>query len=212
MIESNCLKFLTKLREILISGFQENSQKPDFRAKMAKFWTKKRSKNDQKFFYRNPNLLYLVLNHKIGLKNKNCQTNISRLEEIGQKWSKTSICHHKQCILTKNGQNGQNENFPRHNTTVKWLKAIVSSFWASYVKFWCAVLKKKLKNPIFWPKMAKNGEKQPKTAKREFFSKIRLEHFFRLIKIWLCAKNHQNLMRGCPDMVWRTHARTSVNP
>ena len=28
MIESNCLEFLTKLREILISGIQENSQKP----------------------------------------------------------------------------------------------------------------------------------------------------------------------------------------
>ena len=40
MIERNCLEFLTKSREILISGFQENSQKPDFWAKMAKFWTK----------------------------------------------------------------------------------------------------------------------------------------------------------------------------
>ena len=52
-----------------------------------------------KNFYHNPNLLYLVLNRKLGLKNKNCQTNISRLEETGQKWSKTSICHHKQCIF-----------------------------------------------------------------------------------------------------------------
>ena len=27
----------------------------------------------------------------------------------------------------KMGQNGQNENFPRHKTTVKWLKAIAKS-------------------------------------------------------------------------------------
>ena len=66
---------------------------------MAKFWTKKGPKMAEKFFCHDPNLLYLVLNHKLGLKNKNCQTNISRLEEIGQKWSKTSICHHKQCIF-----------------------------------------------------------------------------------------------------------------
>ena len=58
---------------------------------------------------------------------------------------------------------------------------------------------------------AKNGGfwvKTPLGSKREFFSKIRLEHFFRLIKMNLCAKNHQNLMRGSPDMVWRTDGRT----
>ena len=49
--------------------------------------------------------------------------------------------------------------------------------------------------------LAKNGEKLPKTAKREFFSKIRLEHFSSFIKMQLCAKNHKNLMRGFLDMV-----------
>ena len=76
MIQSNWLKFLAKLHEILICGFQENSQKTDFLAKMAKFCTKK----VQKIFWHNLNLLYLILNHKLGLKNKNCQTNISGLE------------------------------------------------------------------------------------------------------------------------------------
>ena len=69
---------------------------------MAKFWTKKGPKMTIKFFHHNPNLLYLILNYKLGLKNKICQTNLSRLEEIDQKWSKTSICHHKQCIFDQN--------------------------------------------------------------------------------------------------------------
>ena len=110
--------------------------------------------------------------------------------------------------IGQNGQNGQNENFPRHNTTVKWLKTIVSSFLASYMKFWCGVLKKKLKTLIFWPKMARNGEKGPKTAKREFFQKSAWNIFLSFIKIQLCAKNHKNLMRGFLDMVWHTHRRT----
>ena len=57
--------------------------------------------------------------------------------------------------------------------------------------------------------MAKIGHFWPKSRKREFFSKIRLEHFFSFIKIQLCAKNHQNLMRGFLDMPSRTHARTN---
>ena len=60
--------------------------------------------------------------------------------------------------------------------------------------------------------MAKIGHFWPKSRKREFFSKIRLEHFFSIIKIQLCAKNHQNLMRGFLDIAPRTDARTSVNP
>ena len=57
------------------------------------------------------------------------------------------------------------------------------------------------KKGVFWVK-------NPLGGKREFFSKIRLEHFFSIIKIQLCAKNHQNLMRGFLDMASRTHART----
>ena len=40
MIQSNCPKFLTKFQTNLMCGFEENDRKPDFRAKMAKFWTK----------------------------------------------------------------------------------------------------------------------------------------------------------------------------
>ena len=59
----------------------------------------------------------------------------------------------------------------------------------------------KAQKPDFWPKMAKNGKKGPKTGKREFFSKIRLKHFSCFIKMQLCAKNHKNLTRGFLDMV-----------
>ena len=45
-------------------------------------------------------------------------------------------------------------------------------------------------------------------ANENFFSKIRLENFFRFIKMQLCAKNHQNLMRGFLDMPSRTTGRT----
>ena len=54
------------------------------------------------------------------------------------------------------------------------------------------------------------GVNPPKSRKREFFSKIRLEHFFSIIKIQLCAKNHQNLMRGFLDIASRTHERTNA--
>ena len=58
--------------------------------------------------------------------------------------------------------------------------------------------------------------KTPLGGKREFFSKIRLEHFFRLAKMQLWAKFQKNLMRGSPDIAprtdARTHGRTSANP
>ena len=71
-----------------------------------------------------------------------------------------------------------------------------------------------VQKPVFWLKMAKNGHFWIKSQKRDFFSKIRLEHFFRLFKMYLCAKNHQNLMRGFLNMECdgRTNERTSVNP
>ena len=56
------------------------------------------------------------------------------------------------------------------------------------------------------------GSKTPLGGKREFFSKIRLEHFFSLAKLQLWAKFQKNLMRGSPDIALRTHARTSANP
>ena len=61
-------------------------------------------------------------------------------QRFERKWPKTAQNHimspHAMYFWPQNGQNDQNKNFPRHNTTVKWLKAIVSSFWPSYVKFW----------------------------------------------------------------------------
>ena len=58
--------------------------------------------------------------------------------------------------------------------------------------------------------MAKIGRFWPKTAKREFFSKIRLEHFYSLAKMQLCAKFQKNLMRGSPDIALRTNAQTNA--
>ena len=49
----------------------------------------------------------------------------------------------------KNGQNGQNKNFPRHNTAIQWFKATVPKFWPSFRQIWCAVSKKMSKNLIF---------------------------------------------------------------
>ena len=50
--------------------------------------------------------------------------------------------------------------------------------------------------------------KKPPGGKREFFSKIRLDHLFSLDKMQLWAKFQKNLMRGSPDIASRTHART----
>ena len=72
MIQSNLIKFLANLHGILISSFQENSQKTWFLEQIGQILEQKRSKNYQKIFCHNSNLLYLILNHKLGLKNKNC--------------------------------------------------------------------------------------------------------------------------------------------
>ena len=76
-----------------------------------------------------------------------------------------------------------------------------------------------VRKPDFW---AKNGQKRQKLAifgqnlETRIFSKIRLEHFFSLAKMQLCAKFQKNLMRGSPDIASRTNERTdertSVNP
>ena len=62
----------------------------------------------------------------------------------------------------------------------------------------------------FSPKKGGFGAKKNPGGKREFFSKIRLEHFFSLAKMQLCAKFQKNLMRGSPDIASRTHARIDV--
>ena len=46
--------------------------------------------------------------------------------------------------------------------------------------------------------------KPPLGGKPEFFSKIRLEHFFSLAKMQLWAKFQKNLMCGSPDIASRT--------
>ena len=55
---------------------------------------------------------------------------------------------------------------------------------------------------FFWANPPSGG------GKREFFSEIRLEHFFSLAKMQLCAKFQKNLTCGSPDIASRTHART----
>ena len=39
----------------------------------------------------------------------------------------------------KNGQNGQNKNFLRHNTDIWWFKSIVPTSWPSFRQIWCAL-------------------------------------------------------------------------
>ena len=45
----------------------------------------------------------------------------------------------------------------------------------------------------------------------EFFSKIRLEHFFTLPKPYLTAKYQKKLMNGYWENAWRTYVRTYVH-
>ena len=65
----------------------------------------------------------------------------------------------------KNSQNSQNKNFHRRNTTIKWFKATVPSFWPSFRQIWCADSKKMSENMIFerkWPNFGpKKGPKWP---------------------------------------------------
>ena len=48
----------------------------------------------------------------------------------------------------------------------------------------------------------------PKWAKNEFFSKIRLEHFFTFPKPFLTAKYQKKLMQGFRDIPLRTDRQT----
>ena len=74
---------------------------------------------------------------------------------------------------------------------------------------------KNVQKPDFLLKMAKIGH-FGKNLKKRIFSKIRLEHFFSLAKMQLCAKFHKNLMYGSPDIASRADGRTngctSANP
>ena len=135
---------------------------------MAKFGPRNVQRWSKKFCH-NLKLLYLILNHKLGLKNKNWQTNISRLEEIGQKWSKTLNLSPQAMFFGQKGQNGQNQNCNKHKTTVKWFKAIDLSFWLSYMKFWSVVFKKTGKNLIFEQKLAKFWTKKVQKWSKRFF-------------------------------------------
>ena len=78
-------------------GFEENYQKPDFRAKMAKFWTKKGPKMAPFFFVRTKIFIDYFLNNKLGLnikiKKKSTKPPIRfiGLEENGQKTAHNHI-------------------------------------------------------------------------------------------------------------------------
>ena len=91
-----------------------------------------------------------------------------------------------------NGQNVQNKNFPRHNTAIWWLKAIVPSFWPSFRQIWCVDSKKMSKNLIFCLKMAKIGKNWPngiffqKSAWNIFLDSSRCSFVQKINKIW-CA-------------------------
>ena len=154
MIESNCLEFLNKLSEILISGFQENSQKPDFWAKMAKFWTKKVQKWPKNSFITTQTYF-----KKQKLANKHQQT--------GRNWSKMvknlNLSPQAMDFWPKMGRNGQKRIFPdttlplndwkqlsRVSDQVTWNSQENSQkpdFWAKMAKFWT---KKGKKWPIFF--------------------------------------------------------------
>ena len=54
MIESNCLEFLSKLHEILMCGFEEKAQKPDFLAKNGQKWRKMTKNGQTRIFFKNP--------------------------------------------------------------------------------------------------------------------------------------------------------------
>ena len=95
-------------------------------------------------------------------------------QQTGRNWSKMvknlNLSPQAMYFWPKMGQYGQNENFPRHNTTIRCFKAIVPSFWPSFRQFWCAILKKMSKNVIFWAKMAKFWTKKgPKMTKKIFY-------------------------------------------
>ena len=102
-----------------------------------------------------------------------------RFEDIGSKGNFLAKNHimspEAMYFWPKNGQNNQNKNFPRHNTAIRWFKAIVPSFWPSYRQIWSVDSKKMSKNLIFWLKMAKNGKNWPffgqKRPNENFFQK-----------------------------------------
>ena len=90
-------------------------------------------------------------------------------QQTGRNWSKMvknlNLSPQAMYFWPQNGQNGQNKNFPRHNTAIKWFKATFPSFWPRFRQIWCAESKKMSKNLFFWLKMAKNGKNWPFLAK-----------------------------------------------
>ena len=94
-------------------------------------------------------------------------------EDIGSKGNLLAKNHimspQAMYFWPKNGQNGQNKNFPRHNTAIKWFKATVLSFWPSFRQIWCAVSKKMIENLIFSKKGAFWGGKSPPGKQTRIF-------------------------------------------
>ena len=64
-------------------GFEGNDRKPDFWAKMAKFWPKKGPKMAP-IFCQNKNFNWPFLNNKLSLNNKNWQKIINGFEEMAK--------------------------------------------------------------------------------------------------------------------------------
>ena len=109
-------------------------------------------------------------------------------------------------------KNGQNKNFPRHNTAIQRFKATVPIFWPIFRQIWCAVTKKMSKNLIFRLKMAKKWQKFAifgQNLENENFFKNPLGTFLKLYQDTALCKKHQNLMRGFLDIAWRTNGCTN---
>ena len=107
----------------------------------------------------------------------------------------------------KNGQNGQNKNFPRHNNAIWWFKAIVPSFSQSFRQIWWAVSKKITENLIFERKWPNFGPKKgPKMAL--FFCQNKNFH-------WLFLNNKLGLnkkIKKKPQPFRRKWPKTSPKP
>ena len=134
--------------------------------------------------------------------------------DIGSKGNflaKNHIMSPEAMYFWPNGQNSQNKNFPRHNTAIRWFKAIVPSFWPSFRQIWCVDSKKMSKNMIFWLKMAKNGKNWPFLAKdgqtRIFFQKSAWNIFLALLR---CNFVPSFRKIWCADLQISRHARTNA--
>ena len=103
-------------------------------------------------------------------------------------WSYKLKRAHFQAILPTRGQFGRqttlgaNENILAHSTEAKSLRETISNICEKIIKIWCTIFDIGSKGR-FSVKKGFFGVNSPLGANENFFSKIRLEHFFRFIKM-----------------------------